>query len=264
MIKQAVGNDLVGYGRAECFPGSLGIDVSVNAIYRVHELELDDRLAPSEYLQAWKATTGGSAYQRYDIYCPAVTTAQLARLYGVQFVLEPKDASAPQGAVFDNTSGTRRSIPSPERLPPPSPPYLDRPNPRTRGPRHSRRRRPAGVRDVEVDDQLRGVQCPPLAPDRRSGLARHDRRAALGPGALLGHHAPSSNSRWSAHHRTALLARDVAGDCLGALCGGGTVLVPIGLSLRLRLLRRRGGCRRRRGDASHPVSTERNRHCPFG
>ena len=36
----------------------------------------------------------------YSFFCPAVTSAALARRYGVGFVLEPSRARGPQGAVF--------------------------------------------------------------------------------------------------------------------------------------------------------------------
>ena len=43
-----------------------------------------------------------------NIFCPAVTTAALARLYGVGFVLEPADSRGPTGAVFDRMIGNER------------------------------------------------------------------------------------------------------------------------------------------------------------
>ena len=71
-------------------------------------------LTPSAYVQAWKAETGTSAYVAYALYCPAVTTAKVARRYGVGFVLEPKGAPGPQGAIFDGTClAVRRALSDP-------------------------------------------------------------------------------------------------------------------------------------------------------
>ena len=70
-------------------------------MYKVHELDAYGNLLPSAYVKAWKAETGTSPYVVYALYCPAVTTAKVARRYGVGFVLEPKGAPGPQGAVFD-------------------------------------------------------------------------------------------------------------------------------------------------------------------
>jgi hypothetical protein len=241
MIKQAVGNGLVGYAHAECFPSPPGIDVSVNAIYRVHELELDDRLAPSEYLRAWKATTGRSAYQRYDIYCPAVTTAQLARLYGVQFVLEPREAPVPQGAVFDKYLGdtalysiagaaaaTTTPLTSTGEIPRPEAPGT----PVSVTPPKSGTWKLTTDSDVSSILRLRLTDVPgwhatidgrPLALDRFSGIML---QARIPPGrhTIELHYWPETFS---------------LGIALALCTVAGLVLVPIGLSLRPRLLRRR-------------------------
>ncbi len=236
MIKQAVGNDLVGYGRAECFPSSLGIDVSVNAIYRVHELELDDRLAPSAYLQAWKATTGRSAYQRYDIYCPAITTAQLARLYGVQFVLDPKDAPAPRGAVFDEYLGDTAlySIPGAAAATiTPLTPTGQIPGPEVPGtpvgaaPPESGTWKLTTNSEVSSVLRLRLTDVPgwhatidgrPLALSRFSGI-------------MLQARIPAGRHTIELHYWPETFSLGIA----LALCGvAGLVLVPIGLSLRRR------------------------------
>ena len=100
-LQKAVGSSLVGFGNSNCFPFSLGILQNINAMYKVHELDAYGNLLPSAYVKAWQAETGTSAYVVYALYCPAVTTAKIARRYGVGFVLEPKGAPGPQGAIFD-------------------------------------------------------------------------------------------------------------------------------------------------------------------
>ncbi len=106
-VQQAVGaTNLVAFGdNRDCFPGSLGILQDVNVEYRLDELAVYDPATPNEYLQAWKAATGRSAYVPWGMYCPAVTSAALARLYGVGDVLEPPGARPPAGLVPAGKAG---------------------------------------------------------------------------------------------------------------------------------------------------------------
>lgn len=105
-FQKAVGPALVGFGEnGDCFPGSLGILQDINITYKVHELAVYDRSAPAAYLQLWKKETGRSAYTTGATYCPAVTSASIARLYGVSLVVEPKGAPGPVGGVFVGDAG---------------------------------------------------------------------------------------------------------------------------------------------------------------
>jgi hypothetical protein len=48
----------------------------------------------------------GSALAEYeDIFSPAITTSQAARLYGVSYLLEPAGVPGPEGSVFDRRLG---------------------------------------------------------------------------------------------------------------------------------------------------------------
>ena len=104
-LRSAVGNSVVGFGAPLCFfPPGLGILPNAQLAYGVQELGLYDPLIPSAYFSSWTALTHTSAGNRRDfLYCPAVTTAAQARLYGVGFVLEPTGARGPQGGVYDTT-----------------------------------------------------------------------------------------------------------------------------------------------------------------
>ncbi len=106
-LKSAVGNSAVGFGAPLCFfPPGLGILPNAQLGYGVQELGLYDPLIPSTYFTSWTALTHTSAGNRRDfLYCPSVTTAAQARLYGVGFVLEPTGAKGPQGGVYDRTIG---------------------------------------------------------------------------------------------------------------------------------------------------------------
>lgn len=106
-LQRAVGPALVGFGGGDCQFGpvfrSLGIVPNVNVLYRIRELAIYDPAVPNVYYTSWRKTTGVSAAEPFPLaylYCPKVTTASLARLYGVSYVLEPIGASGPTGGVF--------------------------------------------------------------------------------------------------------------------------------------------------------------------
>jgi hypothetical protein len=107
-LKQAVGPSLVGLGKRACQSanGTLGIPVNTNVVFGVSELAAYDPMLPRTYYQAWKLASGKvGGFPSTSRYCPAVTTAALARLYGVSFVLEPKGTRGPTGAIFDAAVG---------------------------------------------------------------------------------------------------------------------------------------------------------------
>ena len=106
-----VGSSEVGFGAQSCiFFGAVvagvGILPEANLGYGVKELGFYDPLAPESYFSSWTARTGNpGGYPSNSIFCPLVTTARLARLYGVAFVLEPSGRPGPQGGVFDPRIG---------------------------------------------------------------------------------------------------------------------------------------------------------------
>jgi len=114
-LQRAVGSSLVGWGSASCFgSGSLGHGLGVapnaNVLFGLHELAVYDPVTPEEYTTSWTQLTGQPVSYAETIgfnawYCPAVTSATLARLYGVGYVLEPLGARGPTGAVLDRRVG---------------------------------------------------------------------------------------------------------------------------------------------------------------
>ena len=107
-LQRAVGSSVVGFGAPYCFPYPLGILPDINVIYRVHEFSVYEPLTPLAYFRSWKAATGSEAFGKprtTDIFCPAVTTAVVARRFGVGFVTEARGTPGPQGAVFDEKVG---------------------------------------------------------------------------------------------------------------------------------------------------------------
>jgi hypothetical protein len=106
-LERVVGSSLVGFGTHTCVGfNQLGIRQNVNAAYGVRELASYDPMIPLAYFRSWKAATGQpGGPSGVFIYCPAVTTATMARQYGVGYVLEPHGAPGPRGATFDQTVG---------------------------------------------------------------------------------------------------------------------------------------------------------------
>ncbi len=79
----------------------LGILPDVNDVYGVHELNVYDPALPSDYFSSWSAVTGEpGGYAFFNTFCPAVSSAALARRYGVSYILGPVGAHAPRGTVF--------------------------------------------------------------------------------------------------------------------------------------------------------------------
>ena len=71
-------------------------------------------MTPLAYFSSWQAAakeTGANPaipYRNANIFCPAITSATLARRYGVGYVLEPAGAPGPTGAVFDRMVGNEQ------------------------------------------------------------------------------------------------------------------------------------------------------------
>ena len=143
-LRRVVGSGVVGYGQHTC--NQLGIPLNVNGVYGVHEFDAYDPIIPNSYYYSWYAASGTPAgVLSFNLFCPAVTTAALARLFGVGFVLEPSGSSGPIGGVFVTRIGdedlyripgaaiaTLTAVPADGALPPDSatgtPVTVSRPN----------------------------------------------------------------------------------------------------------------------------------------
>lgn len=106
-LKSTVGSSVVGLGEPLCFfPPGLGIPENVQVAYGIHELALYDPMIPSSYFSSWNALHLGSpGFTSDSVYCPGVSTANVARLYGVQYVLERSGTPGPRGTVFVKAIG---------------------------------------------------------------------------------------------------------------------------------------------------------------
>jgi hypothetical protein len=104
-LQRAVGTSTVGFGGTRICQ-NLGILPNVNDVYGVHELGVYDPIIPKAYYSAWKDQTGQpGGIPAFNEFCPVVTTAAVARRWGVSYVLEPRGAPGPVGGVFDTRVG---------------------------------------------------------------------------------------------------------------------------------------------------------------
>ncbi|MDH2903273.1 MAG: YfhO family protein, partial [Actinomycetota bacterium] len=99
-FERLVGSSLVGFGTCttNAFP-TTGLVPDVNLAYGVSEFAAYDPIIPRSYHASYAAATGTSAalLPPFGLFCPAINSAELARLYGVAFVIEPPGAPGPPG-----------------------------------------------------------------------------------------------------------------------------------------------------------------------
>ena len=98
-LQRAVGNSIVGMGVSPAYPSAMGIMANANLLYDVQEFTAYDPLTPRAYFSLYKTPT--SVLDEFvDIFSPAITSTQAARLYGISYVLEPSGVPGPKGSVF--------------------------------------------------------------------------------------------------------------------------------------------------------------------
>jgi hypothetical protein len=154
-LHRVVGSSLVGLGKATCVSSiaygtsALGIIPETNVAFGVHELALYDPVAPENYYSAWQADTGQpGGVPFFALFCPAITSTVTARLFGVEYVLEPQAVRGPAGSVRSTSVGNEvlyrvpgaaqaTLVPAPTNRPLPpitsagSPVHVVQPNPST-------------------------------------------------------------------------------------------------------------------------------------
>ena len=110
-LVRAVGSSVVGFGKNTCFSTQLGIVPDLNVAFRVKELAAYEPLLPMAYGLSWRDATGQPAAPvetplvPFTVFCPAVTSASVARRYGIGYVLEPAGVAGPPGTVFVEAVG---------------------------------------------------------------------------------------------------------------------------------------------------------------
>jgi hypothetical protein len=113
-LERTVGSSLVAMGPCRPRPFSypyateVGIRPNANIIYRVHEFSIYDPILVATYYSSWTAVSGqhlAANLRRVGLFCPQITTATEARLYGISYVLVPAHTPGPKGAVRDGSVG---------------------------------------------------------------------------------------------------------------------------------------------------------------
>jgi hypothetical protein len=120
-LQHAVGSSLVAMGttnqsQGPCRPRpfsppyatEVGIRPNANIDYGVREFAVYEPVLPTTYYASWTAASGEqlkSSLKRVGLFCPEVTTATEARVYGVSYVLVPAHQRGPKGAVRDGSVG---------------------------------------------------------------------------------------------------------------------------------------------------------------
>jgi hypothetical protein len=105
-LQVLAGDQRVGFGQCpkpvQLAP--LGILPEANAAYGVRELGMYDAVLPKTYLPTYARLSHTPVVRPVlGNFCPSMTTATLAREYGVSIVLEPAHAPGPPGTVSDGT-----------------------------------------------------------------------------------------------------------------------------------------------------------------
>ena len=105
-LNEAVGSSIVGFGSPCGKSETLGVIPNVNVAFQIQEFGVYDPIVPYAYLQSWgKATGKPTTHVPGDTFCPAVTKANVARLFGIEYVLEGRGQPGPRGSSFDKRVG---------------------------------------------------------------------------------------------------------------------------------------------------------------
>jgi hypothetical protein len=113
-LQHAVGTSSVAMGPCRPRPFSypyateFGIRPNANIGYGVHEFAVYEPVLPTAYFSSWAAVSGhqmAASLRRVGLFCPQITTATEARIYGVSYVLGPAHSHGPSGSVRVGTVG---------------------------------------------------------------------------------------------------------------------------------------------------------------
>ncbi len=113
-LKHTVGSSLVAMGPCRARPFTypyateFGIRPNANIGYGVDEFAVYEPVLPTSYYASWTAVSGqqlSPSLRRVGLFCPQITTATEARVYGVSYVLGPRHGRGPTGATRVGTVG---------------------------------------------------------------------------------------------------------------------------------------------------------------
>jgi hypothetical protein len=103
-LQHEVGNGRVGFAACpsiQSFP-DLGIWPEANDLFSVSEDATDDPIIPKSYFTSYFDYLGESVTTSDALYCPSMTSARLARHFGVGYVLAAGGSPAPSGTKLVN------------------------------------------------------------------------------------------------------------------------------------------------------------------
>ncbi len=118
-LQHAVGSSVVGLGSGACLlaPG-LGVLPNVNVMFGIRQMAVYDPLLQTSYFSGWQAVTGKSGGEpQISTFCPSVTSATVAREFGIGYVLTAHGSTAPVGGKFAETLGSGRGAEDLYRIP---------------------------------------------------------------------------------------------------------------------------------------------------
>jgi hypothetical protein len=100
-LQRTVGSSLVGFGVGPISRLGLGLAPEANIDYGIHEFAEYDPIAPLSFFTSWNKINGsGSGLPSVYYFVPAISSADVARRYGVAYVLEHAGVPGPSGSVF--------------------------------------------------------------------------------------------------------------------------------------------------------------------
>jgi hypothetical protein len=104
-LRHLTGSAIVGFATDDCFNvPTLGIHQEYNAVVGVQELAAYDPMLSRTYFTSWTKLTGHPATDAgtptASTFCPPISTATLAREYGVGFILTRHGSQPPAGTSF--------------------------------------------------------------------------------------------------------------------------------------------------------------------
>ena len=101
-LKQTIGNSVVGSEVRPRTHQDLGIMANANLLYEVQEFASTTHWRRRRTFRCTNAISALAAFG--DIFSPGITSSRAARLYGISYLLEPREPG-PKGSVFDRSLG---------------------------------------------------------------------------------------------------------------------------------------------------------------
>jgi len=116
-LQHTVGDAVVAMGPCRLMPFSYpysveqGIRPDANIAYGVHEFAAYEPPLTKTYYESWSSLSGQAITnkdRRVGVFCPQISDAREARIYGVRYILVPRRGPAPRGTVLDRSIGGER------------------------------------------------------------------------------------------------------------------------------------------------------------